>query len=105
MRAKRQGKGDKGQAQGSKAGRDRAQGQPGGRARGQPRDRAQGQSQGQTKGQIESRLGLPSVPIVPGIMRSWEDFSESALRDYLEAAIDQISEDLDEQEQAFRSRN
>lgn len=107
--AKDKGKkaGDKGQSQGSKAGQGRAKGSAKGSAKGQAKA-GLGQAEAglrQAKEQAEAGLGLPCVPLVPGIVRSWEDFSESALREYLAAVVEQISEDLDEQEQAFRGSN
>jgi len=41
----------------------------------------------------------------PGIVQSWEAFSESAMREYLDAVADDLAAQLDELEQALRSSN
>ena len=41
----------------------------------------------------------------PGVLLSWEDFDEAAMREYLDAVARDLSNELDEQERSFRSKN
>ncbi len=41
----------------------------------------------------------------PGILQSWEDFSQDAMGEYLEAVVEDLGEQLDAFEQALRSEN
>lgn len=66
--------------------------------RGKPQDKGKRQGKGKRlpRGQGKSK---------PGILLSWEDFTESAMREYLAAVTDELVEVLDAQEQAFRGGN
>lgn len=41
----------------------------------------------------------------PGILLSWEAFSEAAMREYLDAITDEVVQDLDALEESLRNPN
>lgn len=57
------------------------------------------------KGDKGKRLSRRKGQRQPGVLLSWEDWSEEAMREYLDAIVDDLAESLDEQEQALRGRN
>jgi len=85
---------------GYKRQRRRGKAQPRGPgARGKPSP----ESQGQGASPAQSPRGKGRAQ--PGILESWEGFSEAALRDYLEAVAEDFSEQLDALEDALRCEN
>lgn len=73
----------------SRPGQDKG---PGRGSKGRPR----GRPRGCPRGRLTRR---------PGIVDSWEDFSGEAWQEYLAAVVADLSDELDELEDALRSTN
>ena len=43
--------------------------------------------------------------LAPGILETWEDFNEDAMREYLETVAEDFNEQLDSLEEALRGEN
>lgn len=59
-----------------------------------PKDKDKGKRQGKKQGKSK-----------PGVLLSWEEWTDEAMTEYLDAVTEDVAEMLDEQERAFRGRN
>jgi hypothetical protein len=64
-----------------------------------------GQGKGQGRASGRKARGKKTRADAPGIIESWEDFNQLAMRDYLYAVIEDLAQELDELERALRSEN
>lgn len=54
-------------------------------------------------GRSPRRKGVPKFQ--PGILLSWEQFNDAAMREWLDAVVDEVEQDMDELEKSLRNPN
>ena len=52
-----------------------------------------------------SRVVKSKKALVPGILESWEDFNEDAMREYLQSVAKDFAEQMDALEESLRGEN